>query len=307
MMIEELLFKIGIMYALIVAGIIFRHLVKRIESFLKLFSKLLITFLVPVVIFSSTVQFSIPLLDFRFMFLSSVFYIFSSAFAYLFVKGSRLKGASVGPFILNSINANELYLPLPIIYALYDASGLTYSTLFLLIFNIATSFYFIPLYAYYSAIQKEKSKVLGKVLFFPPFIASLVGFTLLMLGFRFPPPFIQPFSYLSQLTTYLALFFIGVNITLRSARWFSRIVLGVAVIRLLLVPLSTFILLKVLGLKEMWSTILIIHAGMPPAINNIIFANHFDLNTQLTAKIVAETTVLALITLPMLIFLGKTL
>ncbi len=304
-MLEDLFSRLAIMYAIILSGIVMRRLAsKRIDAPAKMLSRLLISILVPLVIFSSTVQFSITLMDSRLILLSSSVFLFSSILAYVFMRMLRLRGGAVGPFVLNSINANELYLPLPIVYALYSTTGMAYSTLFLLIFNMATALYFIPLYSYYSDVPREKGAFLKSVFLFPPFVASIIGLALLGLGFTMPTPLVQPMSYISQATTYLALLFVGINIRLEGNNWLSKPILGVAGIRLILSPLIIFGLLKLLNLSELWGAILIIHAGMPPAVNNILFTDYFNLDRKLTATIVAETTVLTLATLPMLIFLG---
>ena len=302
-----MLFKLGIMYALILVGIVIRRRVKGIDGFTKVISKLLINVLVPVVIFSSTMQFSITLIDVRIILFSCSIFFFSSVLAYVFLRILRLKGDAVGPFVLNSVNANQLYLPLPIIFALYGSVGLAYSTLFLFIFNVATTFYFIPLYSYYSSERRKKGTFLLRFLLFPPFIASVLGLISLSLSYTFPQQVVQPASYIGQLTTYLALLFVGLNIKLERGNWLSRPVLGVSAIRLLILPLLIFGLLKSLGLIEIWGSILIIHAGMPPAVNNIIFTDYYGLDKKLTATIVAETTLFTLLTLPLLIFLGESI
>jgi predicted permease len=114
-------------------------------------------------------------------------------------------------------------------------------------------------------------------------------------------------SYVGQVTTYLALLFVGLNVSLEGKRWFSKPILGVATVRLLALPMALFGLMKCLGLKEVWTEVIIIHSGMPPAVNNIILADYFGLDKKLMATIVTETTALALLALPLLICLVEIL
>jgi len=65
--------------------------------------------------------------------------------------------------------------------------------------------------------------------------------------------------------------------------------------------------MKILGLNEVWSKVIIIQSGMPPGVNNIILADYFRLNKKFMATIVTEVTTLALLMLPVLIQIGESL
>lgn len=304
MIFEDLLLRLGIIYGLILVGVVLKRSVKDVDALTRMLSALLVNLLFPIVVFISITQFTEAIRDLRISLFSASIYLFSSVLAYVVLRMLGQRGKAVGPFVLASILLNGFYLPFPIVYALYGVEGTSYSTIHLLIANVVTAFYVYPLYSYYSSVNQKRSKLVRKVLLFPPFVASILGFLCLGLGFTFPKWLVQPGSYFGQLTTYLALIFVGLNISLEGKNWFSKPTIAVAIIRLLALPLIIFGLMKSLGLKEVWSMAIIIYAGMPPAINNIILADHFGLDKKLMATIVTVATVLTLLTLPMLIYLG---
>lgn len=308
MIFSNFLLRLGIIYALILTGVSLKLLIKSVDALTRTLSILLINFLLPVAVFASITQLGEVIYDPIISIFSVSIFPLSSVVAYLFLRTLKQKGRLVGPFILASANPNAFLLPFPIIYALHETEGLPYSTLFLLIANIATVFYIYPLCSYYSSRDRRKSMTLIKrILLFPPFVTSVLGFVFLGFGITFPQRLVQPASYFGQLTTYLSLLFVGLNISLEGSSWFSKPVLGVATVRLLASPLIIFGLIKSLGLKEVWSEVILIHSGMPPAVMNIILADHFGLGKKLMATIVTEVTALTLLTLPLLIYLGRCL
>ena len=86
-----------------------------------------------------------------------------------------------------------------------------------------------------------------------------------------------------------------------------KISIGCGECQVLIVPLVLFGLMQYLGLIGVWGSVILIHSGMPPAVNNIILADHFRLDKKLMAKIVTEVTALSLLTLPLLLYLGNSL
>lgn len=307
-MIDNLFLRLGIIYALILTGVVFKRLIKEVDSLIKNISFLLSNLLMPVAVFTSITQFSEAFNDFRIPLFSVFIFFLSFIVAFFVFKIIKRKGGSVGPFILASVNPNGFFLPFPIVLALYNVEGISYSTVYFFIANFVNAFCIYPLYSYYSNIyQKKGFSFIRSILFFPPFIASVLGFVFLSSGFLLPERLVQPAFYFGRLTTYLALLFVGLNINLEVKDWFSRPIFGVGIVRLLLSPLLVYSLIKFLGFKEVWSQVIIIHSGMPPAVNNIILADYFGLDRKLMAKIVTELTALTLLTLPLLIYLGESL
>lgn len=158
MIFGNVLLLLGIIYALILTGMVLKLLIKGVDALTRTLSILLINFLLPVVVFTSITQFNEAVGDLRIFTFSASIFLLSSVVAYLFLRLLKHRGRTVGPFILASVNPNGLYLPFPIVYALHSAEGLSYSTLFLLTANIATVFYVYPLYSYYSSSEQRKRR-----------------------------------------------------------------------------------------------------------------------------------------------------
>ena len=75
-MIDNLFLRLGIIYALILTGVVFKWLIKEVDSLIKNISFLLSNLLMPVAVFTSIIQFSEAFNDFRIpLFSVSIFFL----------------------------------------------------------------------------------------------------------------------------------------------------------------------------------------------------------------------------------------
>ena len=77
----------------------------------------------------------------------------------------------------------------------------------------------------------------------------------------------------------------------------------VSFIRLAVSPVIAILIIYILGLTGLESTVTIIEAGMPSAMLSLVLAASYDLDIKAAAACIFLSTVLSMISLPILIYL----
>jgi len=271
-------------------------------------SFLLTNLLVPVICFSAIMKVAdLQVMLWDMIATALLAYFASVLLAWLAAVVLRFSREAKGAFLLINTFPNTVFLGFPITYAMYGLEGLSYASMLAVVSALVMVTLGSGIGAYYSSGHGHLGYALRKVLAFPPFIASIVGLILLLVGVSYPDWLAAPVNLVSRLVTWLSLIFIGLNITLSLGVVRLRSVLGTALIRLLLVPLISFIIVKAMWGGTAWGGVVTILMGMPPAVVNIVYADHFGLDRELAAVLLMAVTVLALLTLPLLLYLSSLL
>lgn len=139
-------------------------------------------------------------------------------------------------------------------------------------------------------------KILAKrILTFPPFIALIVA--LLLLPVNYSPEIITVLERLGNVLAPIALLSVGFQ--LRFAKFFdhkSGIFAGLF-FKLILAPLSLFLLYSVFVSSDLTFKITIFEAAMPPMITAAIVASEYKLNKELASMLVGIGIIVSFLTL----------
>jgi len=139
-----------------------------------------------------------------------------------------------------------------------------------------------------------------------PFLLASVGGVLVGVSGWTPPALLMaPLHLLSQAAIPVALLSVGATMDWRAlARLdaFSGVLVGV---KLLLLPAATFLACRLLDADPAMTQILVMFAALPTASAAHVLAAGFGADRGLAATVVAQSTLLAAITLPLWIFLAE--
>jgi predicted permease len=150
----------------------------------------------------------------------------------------------------------------------------------------------------------------------PNSIAIVIGFIFFLLSFKLPKILLDPLSGLGSSNTYLSMLYIGSVIYFASIRKMIRnvAIYFLAFNKLILVPfilLGIFIFVNsILPVKidNLLIYVLILQAAMPCMINVVLLVNYLGEDDGLATANVFLTTILCIITLPVILlalrFLG---
>lgn len=148
---------------------------------------------------------------------------------------------------------------------------------------------------------------MGRI-FSPPLLGFMIAIVLVILPFNvfhYVPFLHQDLVYLGNLTIPLSMIFIGISISrvgIKRIR-IDRSSVGIIAGRFIFAPLLMSLLLLPINLPVLVKQIFIIQSAMPVMTNAPIVANMYNADADFASIMVAETTLLSLIVIPILMTL----
>ncbi|MCQ2460895.1 MAG: AEC family transporter [Clostridia bacterium] len=227
---------------------------------------------------------------------------FSIAFAHLCIKDKDKDIERVYRYA--SIFGNCGFMALPLEHAVLGDIGTFYGTAFIAIFNLIVWTYGVWL------MSGDKANIKAKALFTNPgLIGAVIGILLLVTGFRFPLVISTTIGYMADLNTPLPMIVIGYYLGNLSVKKIvsNRKQYLIAFYRLLLIPGVMLVIMHFAKVDPVVMVVSTIAASAPTAANTAMFATLYDKDAELGAQLMSVTTLLSLITLPLLVALAQTL
>ncbi|MGC1309389.1 MAG: AEC family transporter [Phormidesmis sp.] len=136
----------------------------------------------------------------------------------------------------------------------------------------------------------------------PVFWATLAGITLKTLVWEVPVPIDRALELLSGAAIPIALLILGIQLS-RVQFSFGLYELSAACLRLLVSPLCAYGIGRLLGLQGLDLDVLVMQSAMPVAVNTLIWVTELGGDTVRVAKTIVLSTVMSLITLPLVLWL----
>ncbi|MBA1336141.1 MAG: Malate permease [Firmicutes bacterium] len=149
----------------------------------------------------------------------------------------------------------------------------------------------------------NNEKIDFKNLMNPGIVGAVLGLMLFLLSIKLPWPLYRSLEILGSTTTPLSMIVVGsilANIDVR--KMFEDLkVFWVSAIRLILLPVAVFFILRVIGFEGLLVAIPVLITAMPAAANAAIMAEKYGGDSELGSKIVFVSTMLSLLTMPLII------
>ena len=196
------------------------------------------------------------------------------------------------------------YMSLPLQEAVLGADGVLYGASFIAIFNLIVWSYGITQMSGNTKYISPK-----KLLFNPGIIGLLVGLIIFLCSIPVPQVIAAPIGYLAALNTPLPMLIIGYHLAhsnLLKALKDTECLIAVA-IRLILLPLLAIGGLYLCGLRGDLFVSVVIAACAPTAAITTMFSAKFNQATELSVNMVSLSTVISLITIPLLVTFAQTI
>ena len=200
--------------------------------------------------------------------------------------------------------SNAGYMAIPLQQALLGDDGVFYGAVYVGVFNII-------LWTYGVGIMSGdiKSTTLRKVLINPGIIGVVLGLLFCLAGITLPNVIAAPVSHLANLNTPIPMLIIGyylanadVKAALRDRSSYLAITL-----RLLVIPLIALGILWVCGVRGTVLISAVIGASAPIATATTMFAAKYDRSSTLSVNLVVLSTILSVITMPLIVGLATIL
>jgi predicted permease len=216
---------------------------------------------------------------------------------YLFVK-FPLDKEKVLRFII--VFSNCGFMGFPVAESLYGRMGVFYASIYNVVFHIFVWTYGVMLFS-----SDRKSASIKKAFLNPGMFSVAIGMAIFLFSLELPKPIVQTLDMVGSMTAPLSMLIIG---ALLADTDLKKIFIGWDVyygslLRLLIIPLMTIVMLKPIGVDRDLLRICVVLTAMPAAANTVIFAERYGANSVLASRCVALSTILSIVTIPLIMML----
>jgi len=224
--------------------------------------------------------------------------ILSGSITYIF---SRIRGYSkktMWTLVGTSTLFNSGFLGYPVILGVFGADGLVRAVFY----DMGSTILFLCLGIFFIFIfGGQLRSVIRRTVLFPPIWGIILGISANLLHFNMGFVTLDVLKYLSEATIPLIMISLGVSLDVGGLKNYLGSAVSVSVVRLIISPIIAFALIYVLGLTGLGKSVTLVEAGMPSAMLSLVLAASYDLDVKVAAAAIFLSTVLSMITLPILL------
>jgi predicted permease len=300
--IGDFISSLGLFYVTILLGYLVAWRFTRGQDMSKVLTKLIINILLPILILETLLKSAPQTLNElpSVIILTLICHLLGFAILYVRLWKAEATKTRQGALLLTVTFNNAVFLPLPLVMILVGEAGVPIIAFWSITQMILMATFGTFLGSVYSDNDVGYTTMVRKTLLFPPFLVAMPSTILLLMGYTLPSELVTVLSFNGPLTTYLALFVVGLEIGSRFSLSEVRSAIEVFSIRQVVVPLVILILLLGFGLSTTANKVVFIEAMMPPAVINVVFASSFELDSETAATVVTAGTLLLLPIIPLL-------
>ena len=229
-------------------------------------------------------------------------YIASIILVQLLFKGKEDKVKRVLRFA--TVFSNAGYMGLPLQEAVLGADGVFYGSVYVSVFNIVV-------WTYGVICMSGDKKLLSakKLVFNPGILGTVIGFIIFLCSINIDGIIGDVVSGMAVLNTPLAMIVIGFYLSQSNllSAFKDKSMYGVAFLRLIAIPLASLGVLWLVGVRGSLLVALIIGASAPTAAATSMFATKFNTDVNLSVNIVTFTTIISILTMPLIVAFAQLL
>lgn len=223
-----------------------------------------------------------------------VFAVLTSKYFYPKTTDSKLPVLRYG-----TIASNAGFMGNPIAQGLYGDQGLLYASIYLIPMRTVMWSFGV------ACFTGTKGKgVIKKILTHPCIIAVFIGLFLMITQIQLPKGIEQTLRYAGNANTALSMILIGnILAEVHASEILDTKAWWYCIVRLAIIPIIVLITCSFAGIDEMVKQVSVVLSGMPAAATTAILAAKYDGDTHFAAKIVFISTLLSMLSVPLLCIL----
>ncbi len=201
-----------------------------------------------------------------------------------------------------NVFVNTGYIGFPVLNSIFGPEGVIYGSIFNVFFVILVWTYGIMLYR--GKLEKGYlKKEIISLLFNPSIIAVVLGIFLMALDIKIKGPLLLSIKSIGNITGPISMFIIGVilaNVKIKQHLKDWTVYYGTA-LKLIILPIIIYLISLLVKDSSRAIYSVVIMTAMPASAMTSILAESFDKEKEFAAIIVSATTLISLITVPVLI------
>ncbi len=201
--------------------------------------------------------------------------------------------------------SNVGYMGIPLQEAVLGTEGVFYGSVCVGVFNIL-----VWTYGVICSSGSLKNMSVKKLIFNPGLLAVAVGLIIFLFSLpiaEFVPPVSITLGYMATLNTPIAMMVIGFNLAnsdiVASLKSSSTYI--VTFLRLIFIPIASLFILLICGIRGDILVSLVIAASAPVAAVTTVFTIKYENDVNTSVNLVAFTTLLSIITMPIIVALSQ--
>lgn len=227
-------------------------------------------------------------------------YVFLVAMALIVPKVFRVSKGDKGSYKVMTVFANIGFMGFPVISAVYGGEALLYASFFLIPFNVLIYTWGIAAITADSGAKAPEGPVWKKILNVG--VVSCI-LTIIIYVTRIPVPVAieETIGHLANLTAPLSMMVIGASLAdmdFKSLFTDVRLIIF-SLIKLIVIPVIGVSVIKLFGVSNTLAGVCMVMLSTPVASMTAMLAQQYDANYEVTSKGVALTTILAVVTMPL--------
>ena len=195
-----------------------------------------------------------------------------------------------------AVFSNCGYMSLPLQSALLGEEGVFYGATYIAIFQIVLWTYGVILMS-----GSAKNISLRKILINPGVIGTALGLMVFIFSIKIPFTVSEPIKYLAALNTPVPMVIVGFHLASASLKVRGISAWGAIVFRMIISPVLMLAGLYACGISGVVLTACTIATAAPFAAATTMFSEKFGADTSLSATTVSLTTLLSIITMPVIV------
>lgn len=203
-----------------------------------------------------------------------------------------------------AVFSNCGFMSLPLQRAILGSKGVFYGAVFVAVFNII-----VWSYGLVDMSGGGKSLSFRKLVLNPGVLGALAAVILFLTRVQLPEIVISPIGYLAALNTPVPMLVIGYHLS--KAKLTEHLkdgaIYAVSGIRLVAFPLIFLCLMKLVGINSDILVSFTVASSAPVAAMTTMFSTEFGRDTKLSVGLVSVTTLLSIISMPIIIALAQTI
>ncbi len=203
--------------------------------------------------------------------------------------------------------SNTVYIGMPVNIVIFGQESVPYVLLYYLAHS--TTFFTLGFYGIQSDHKKAKAKITlvnsVKKLINPILLSFLISIGLILLDINLPFFIMNTFEYLGNLTTPLAMLFIGITLyflELKSFNFSKDIALSLMG-KFIVLPILVILFFKFFPGTALMQKVFVIEAAMPVMATMAIVCQPYKSDHNFATVMIALSTVISLLVIPLYVFL----
>ncbi len=203
-----------------------------------------------------------------------------------------------------AVFSNCGFMSLPLQRAVLGSRGVFYGAVFVAVFNVIVwSFGLVDMSG------GKKAFSFKKLILNPGVLGAAAATVLFLTKVSLPDIVLSPISYIAALNTPIPMLVIGYHLSQAKLgkHLTDKGIYAVMAIRLAVIPISALFLMKLFGVSSDVLISCTVASSAPVAAMTTMFSTKFNRDTQLSVGLVSVTTLVSIVTMPVVIALAQTI